>query len=91
MADGATPDPGLARARVRVDPLDLVVVGIRHVDRAVVPGYPNRVLEAHVRRTHAMSRAPFPRHKIKITLLENLAKDMADKLRLSNQWIAALA
>ncbi len=29
--------------------------------------------------------------QLKITLLENLAKDMADKLRGSTQWIAALA
>jgi hypothetical protein len=28
---------------------------------------------------------------LKITLLENLTKDMADKLRRATQWIAALA
>jgi CRP-like cAMP-binding protein len=31
----------------------------------------------------------FPR--LKITLLENLARDMANRLRGANQWIAALA
>ena len=29
--------------------------------------------------------------RLKITLLENLGKDMANKLRGANRWIAALA
>jgi glutaminase len=45
-----------------------------------------RVLEADDLEAIA-SKVP----QLKILLLENLAKDMADKLRRANQWIAALA
>jgi glutaminase len=45
-----------------------------------------RILE-----TEAVDRLSRQMPLLKITLLENLARDMADKLRRATQWIAALA
>ena len=48
-------------------------------------------VKCHILEAGDLNRLSEQAPLLKITLLENLSKDMADKLRRATQWIAALA
>ena len=48
-------------------------------------------VSCHILEVSDFNRLSEQMPQLKITLLENLSKDMADKLRRATQWIAALA
>jgi len=53
--------------------------------------FADTAVRCHVFEAHDIERISDREPRLKITLLENLARDMADKLRGATQWIGALA